>query len=83
MRRSLFLALGDYPDMPLMEDVELDRRLGHWKRPERPRTAVLTSPRRWTRTGVARTQLRMWALRVAWRLGVPHRILAGHYPDVR
>ncbi len=83
VRRSLFLALGGYPDVPLMEDVELARTLGRFKSPERPRTPVVTSPRRWTRRGVARTQVRMWALRIAWRLGVPHRVLAGHYPDVR
>jgi rSAM/selenodomain-associated transferase 2 len=83
VRRSTFLAIGGYRDVPLMEDVELARLLCRYFEPVRPRTAVTTSARRWSRRGVARTQLRMWALRLAWRLGVPHEVLAGHYPVVR
>jgi rSAM/selenodomain-associated transferase 2 len=83
VRRSTFLALGGYKDVPLMEDVELTRLLCRYFEPARPRAAVTTSARRWSRRGVAKTQLRMWALRLAWRLGVPHEVLAGHYPVVR
>jgi len=83
VRRSLFLAVGGYKDVPLMEDVELADTLDRLFPPARPRAPVLTSARRWTRRGIARTQLRMWALRVAWRFGVPHERLATHYPVVR
>jgi len=66
-----------------MEDVELSRRLARIYAPARPSAHVFTSARRWTRRGIARTQLRMWALRIAWRLGVPPETLAGFYADVR
>jgi rSAM/selenodomain-associated transferase 2 len=81
--RSVFLALGGFPDVPLMEDVEFTRRLARIWRPRRPRASVVTSARRWTRRGIVRTQLRMWALRLAWRAGASHDWLATFYPVVR
>jgi rSAM/selenodomain-associated transferase 2 len=83
VRRTVFHALGGYRLVPLMEDVELARRLGRIYSPDRPRTAIFTSARRWTRQGIARTQLRMWGLRLAWRLGVAPEVLSRFYPQVR
>jgi len=83
VRRDVFFALGGYPEIPLMEDVELSRKLGRLWRPVRPSTPIFTSARRWTRKGIVRTQIGMWALRLAWRAGVSPEKLAAYYPNVR
>lgn len=83
VRREVFWALGGFRDVPLMEDVALTKALARIWPPARPRTPVVTSARRWTRRGVARTQLRMWALRLAWRAGIRPDVLAEFYPVVR
>jgi rSAM/selenodomain-associated transferase 2 len=65
MRRSAFEQLGGFPDQPLMEDVEISRRLLALGRPVCLRQRVRTSGRRWETRGVWRTIVLMWRLR--WR----------------
>ncbi len=65
VRRDLFERVGGFPDQPLMEDVELSRRLRACAPPACLRARVVTSGRRWERCGVWRTILLMWRLR--WR----------------
>jgi rSAM/selenodomain-associated transferase 2 len=65
VRRALFERVGGFPDQPLMEDVELSRRLRGVGAPACLRERVLTSGRRWERHGVWRTIFLMWRLR--WR----------------
>jgi rSAM/selenodomain-associated transferase 2 len=63
--RAQFQALGGFADQPLMEDIELSRRLRAMGPPVCLRERVLTSGRRWETNGVWRTILLMWRLR--WR----------------
>jgi rSAM/selenodomain-associated transferase 2 len=68
MRRSAFDAVGGFPDQPLMEDIEICKRLLRLSRPACLRTRVTTSGRRWDSRGVWRTIFLMWRLRFAyWR----------------
>jgi rSAM/selenodomain-associated transferase 2 len=69
--REPFEALGGYPDMPLMEDVELCRRLKRRGQMAPLRMVVTTSARKWEREGAVRTILLMWALRFLYMVGVP------------
>jgi len=78
VERSLFFAAGCFPDIPIMEDLVLSRRLRR-RPPYCIRSPILTSARRWERHGILRTVLRMWTLRFAFWLGVPPRRLARHY----
>jgi len=71
VRREVFEALGGYPDMPLMEDVELCRRLKRRGRLAALRLCVTTSARKWEREGAVRTILLMWTLRLLYTVGVP------------
>lgn len=71
VRREVFEALGGYPDMPLMEDVELCRRLKRRGRLAALRLCVTTSARKWEREGAVRTILLMWALRLLYMAGIP------------
>jgi len=77
--RGAFLAVGGFPDLPLMEDIAMSRRLKRLCRPACVATPVVTSGRRWERNGVIRTTLLMWRLRLAYYLGVAPARLAAWY----
>ena len=79
VRREVFEALGGFPDQPLMEDIELSRRLLRVSRPACLRARVRTSGRRWEQRGVWRTIALMWRLRWAYWRGVPAERLAEAY----
>lgn len=79
VHRALFRQLGGFADLPLMEDIELSRRLKRVGRPLCLRRTLRTSSRRWETRGVVRTILLMWSLRAAYCLGVPARRLAARY----
>lgn len=80
--RSLFKAVGGYPDIPLMEDIALSKALKRCSRPvciKNPR--LITSSRRWKEHGIVRTVLLMWRLRLAYALGAdPGRLARRYYP---
>lgn len=70
LRREVFEGIGGYPEIPLMEDVELSRRLTRRGRTILLPAAVNTSARRWESRGTLRTILLMWGLRLAYLLGM-------------
>jgi len=65
VQRDWFERIGGFPAQPLMEDVELSRRLRALARPACLRARVVTSGRRWEARGPWRTVALMWRLR--WR----------------
>ena len=77
--RAAFDTVGGFPDIPLMEDIALSRRLRRLGRPLCLRERVTASGRRWERHGVARTILLMWRLRLAYFLGAEPAALARRY----
>ncbi|HEY6512664.1 MAG TPA: TIGR04283 family arsenosugar biosynthesis glycosyltransferase [Burkholderiaceae bacterium] len=78
-RRSAFQRVGGFPDQPLMEDIELSRRLRKGSAPACLRQQVTTSGRRWERDGVWRTIALMWRLRWLYWIGTPPERLARLY----
>ena len=79
VRRGSFLQVGGFPDQPLMEDIELSKRLRALARPACLRQRVTTSGRRWERDGVWRTIVLMWRLRWLYWIGTPPERLARLY----
>jgi len=77
--RAAFVQVGGYPVQPLMEDIELSRRLKRLGRPACLRTQVCTSGRRWEQRGVWRTIFLMWRLRWRYWRGEPAAQLAQAY----
>src|SRR5688500_18662028 len=77
--RSLFTAAGDYPDIALMEDVALSKRLKRFGPPLCLNHRLITSGRRWEKHGVLRTIVLMWRLRLAYWLGADPGKLAVRY----
>ena len=79
MTRTAFDAAGGFPDQPLMEDIEISRRLKRLSRPACLSAKVVTSGRRWEMRGVWRTIFLMWRLRLAYFFGAPAEYLAARY----
>lgn len=77
--RAAFDAVGGYPDQPLMEDIELSKRLKRIGLPACLRARVETSGRRWEKHGAWHTILLMWRLRFDYWRGVPAEQLAARY----
>jgi len=77
--RELFEAAGGFPEQPLMEDIEISRRLGVLQSPLCLCARVTTSGRRWQEKGVWRTIWLMWSLRFAYWRGVSADTLALRY----
>jgi rSAM/selenodomain-associated transferase 2 len=76
MTRTAYQAVGGFPNLPLMEDVEICKRLQSVSRPLCLRARVSTSGRRWEKRGVWRTIVLMWRLRYAYWRGTPAEKLA-------
>ncbi|MBI3248342.1 MAG: TIGR04283 family arsenosugar biosynthesis glycosyltransferase [Deltaproteobacteria bacterium] len=83
LQRETFRALGGFPELELMEDLEFSRRLKRAGRIACLREQVRTSARRWQRGGVFRTIALMWTLRLAYFCGVPPRRLKAWYAETR
>ncbi len=79
VQRGAFEACGGFPEQPLMEDIELSRRLKRLSRPACLRARALTSGRRWESRGVWRTIVLMWRLRLAYWLGASPESIAKAY----
>lgn len=67
--RALFAAVGGYPAQPLMEDIEICRRLRRRGAPLAHPALIESSGRRWDRHGALATILLMWRLRLRYFLG--------------
>jgi rSAM/selenodomain-associated transferase 2 len=67
--RAAFESLRGFPEIPLMEDIAMSRKLKAVSRPLCLAERVTTSGRRWEKHGVWRTMLLMWRLRLSYFLG--------------
>ena len=77
--RTAFNAAGGFPEIALMEDIELARNLKRISPPLCLRARVTTSGRRWEQRGVLRTIFLMWRLRLAYFFGAKPTELARRY----
>lgn len=83
VRRDIFGAIGGFPELELMEDIEFSRRLKRAGKIACLTERVETSARRWQQAGVGRTILLMWTLRLAYFVGAPPLQLKKWYRDRR
>jgi rSAM/selenodomain-associated transferase 2 len=79
IKKSVFEQLGGYPDQPLMEDIELCKRLSNIARPACLKSKVTTSARRWQQHGNFRTIFLMWHLRFDYWRGISPDVLKQRY----
>ena len=78
--QSTFNKINGFKDIPLMEDIEISKRLRSFSFPacikQHP---LITSSRRWETHGILNTVILMWQLRLQYFLGVSPEILATKY----
>ncbi len=79
LSRSLFVEIGGFPEIPLMEDIAISRELRKRGRPLCIRQRLVTSSRRWEESGIIRTILLMWWLRFGYWAGISPQRLARMY----
>jgi len=80
IRREYFNRIGGYKQIPLMEDVDLMRRIKRsGDKIQIFYDRVMTSPRRWEKEGVVYCTLRDWTLQMLYLLGIPPDWLAKFY----
>jgi rSAM/selenodomain-associated transferase 2 len=81
VRSAYFQDLGGFRNVPIMEDLDLMRRIRRQKgRIVVLDDAVVTSARRWEQEGILYGTLRNWCLALLFLLGVPPEKLLKLYP---
>jgi rSAM/selenodomain-associated transferase 2 len=83
VRREMFDAMGGFAAIELCEDVDFARRLKRRGRFACLRTRVTTSARRWRRSGLLRTVVKMWLIKSLFLAGVSPARLRRYYADTR
>lgn len=83
VRKSVFHSIGGAPDWPLFEDVELVRRIKREGNFSVLKMPVTVSGRRYIQHGVFRTALLIYALRLAYWLGISPQRLKNWFIDAR
>jgi len=82
VRRAVYEAAGGYPDVGIMEDVVLIRRLRRLVRIGRFREPIMVDARRWTREGPVRASLRNLTLLALYFAGAaPDRLARWYAPE--
>jgi len=80
VKRQVFEEVKGYAPIPLMEDIELSKRLRRLAWPARIRQKAIASSRRWEQQGVLSTVLSMWWLRLLYFVGVsPKKLVIMYY----
>jgi len=77
--REAFEAVNGFPTQPLMEDVELAKRLKLISDPFIAQLNCVSSARKWNHNGFWRTVLLMWRIRLCYWLGTSPDTLHKHY----
>lgn len=83
LRSIIFRGIGGFKRIPIMEDVEIWKRLRGLGKFVKLDTPVVTSARRYLQNGIIRQQVLNTILVILYHLGVsPHRVMP-HYYDQR
>lgn len=78
--RDIFMKVGGFPNIALMEDVAMSKTLKQLTPPVIIADKVITSSRRWEQKGITKTIFQMWWLRLLYFLGVsPDRLVKTYY----
>ena len=77
--RAGFVKAGRFPEIPLMEDIEISKRLKRVGKPLALSTRVAVSGRRFDERGAFNMILLMWRLRLAYFCGTEPAALVRRY----
>lgn len=79
IRTDIFKRIKGYAEIPLMEDVEISKRLRKLAKADCNGPMLETSARRWQQYGWLKTVLLMWQLRLLYWLGISPDTLVKKY----
>lgn len=79
MTRKAFLQVAGFPEISLMEDIEMSKRLNQLTPPYVIKNKVKSSARRWELFGVWKMIGLMWSLRLRYYLGGSPKYLSELY----
>ncbi|NEU72583.1 glycosyltransferase family 2 protein [Hassallia byssoidea VB512170] len=79
LTKETFNKIGNFPELPFMEDFEIMRRLKRIGRITIIPVPVITSARRWLQKGICKTTLINQIVIIAYLLGVPPQRLVSWY----
>jgi hypothetical protein len=82
-RREAFREVGGYPEVPILEDAEIYRRLRGAGRMAQLREEVISDPRAFEAHGRYRTTAVYFSILALYVLGVPIRVLNWIYRRFR
>lgn len=79
INKNFFEVAKGFSNLPLMEDVELCKRLKSISSPVCAKEVLTTSSRRWEQNGILSTVVLMWRLRFLYWVGISADKLADQY----
>ena len=83
LKQKTFSKIGGFPDLPIMEDFELVRKLKNQGKIALAPAKVITSSRRWKKLGVFKTTLINQLIILGYYLGVPPIKLRRFYQQAK
>ncbi len=83
IRRAEFNQIGGFPEIPIMEEVGLSRKLRRRGKVTLVEPGIHISARRWQKNGILRTTLTNWLITLLYLLRVPPNHLAKLYRHIR
>ena len=79
VKREIYFDCGGFSDIPIMEDIDISKKLKKCSKPVCLTDKVITSSRKWEKNGVLNTIFLMWCLRFLFYIGIPAEKLAKYY----
>lgn len=70
VERKLFEEIGGFSEMPILEDLEISKRLRSRARMAYIQKAVTTSPRRFLKNGILSVYIKMFCVLLMYKLGI-------------
>lgn len=84
VRKDVYTGIGGFSDIPLMEDIDISKRLKNEGKARFIQPPIKTSPRRWLKEGLLYTTLRDWKIALSYSmLNVRPERLNKQYRDIR
>ena len=83
LTKDVFQQVGNFPQMPIMEDFELIRKLKTMGKIYLLQTPVITSPRRWLKKGIIQTTILNQIIVIAYLLGVSPQQIRNWYSSTK
>tara|TARA_B100001996_G_scaffold121304_1_gene91687 strand:- start:6276 stop:6941 length:666 start_codon:yes stop_codon:yes gene_type:complete len=79
INKNIFYKVGGFPNIRLMEDIEICTSLKKICKPKVINSRVISSPRKWESDGFIKTIIKMRIYRILYFFGINTRLLRDNY----